>query len=54
MDLCECSSACALCYDTVQRRAVVLVRCNGNVVGMVGRVGDRGHGNWGRETRTGG
>lgn len=50
MDLCECSSACALCYDTVQRRAMVLVRCN--VVGMVGGVGDRGHGNWGRETRT--
>jgi len=33
---------------------VVLVRCRCNVVGMVGRVGDRGHGNWGRETGTGG
>ncbi|EGI64397.1 AT-rich interactive domain-containing protein 5B [Acromyrmex echinatior] len=37
VDLCECSSACALCYDTVQC-AVVLVRCRCNVVGMVGRI----------------
>lgn len=55
MDLCECSSACALRYDTVQRRgAVVLVYvavCN--VVGMVGRVGDRGHGNWGGRGKRG-
>lgn len=32
-------------YDGVA--GLVLVRCRCNVVGMVGRVGDRRHGNWG-------
>jgi len=35
-------------------RMVVLVPSRCNVVGMVGRVGDRGHGNWARETGIGG